>query len=205
MVDRDGRRARWSNVSANSRCSSAGSRRAHPVSIWLPRQDGEAVDDLVVAAPHVVLLVRRFEDPELAGPDVAEQVEHVEDALLSGRRRTRWCRRRRAAGRASTRGRPARRARSSRRSRAGRARGRAGSSWCTSWGSSRPRRPCGAAARSLQVGAHLVRACTRAVEVPARLGARGLGLDEVVEVEPERLHEVLRLRWPLSISSPPCS
>ena len=40
--------------------------------------------DLIVAAAHVVLLVRLAEDPHLARPRVAEQVEHVQRALLAG-------------------------------------------------------------------------------------------------------------------------
>jgi hypothetical protein len=40
--------------------------------------------DLVVAAAHVVLLVGLPEDPQVAGAREAEQVEHVQRALVAG-------------------------------------------------------------------------------------------------------------------------
>ena len=44
----------------------------------------EAGRDLVVAAADVVLLVRLAEDPQLARPHVAEQVQEIQRALRRG-------------------------------------------------------------------------------------------------------------------------
>ena len=160
----------------------------------LPREAGrQAVDDLIVAAPHVELLVRLPEDPELPGADVAEEVEHVEGALLARLRavldvvgdveelteiRPETARHVQLdpVGDREPIEHPA-------------ARGRGGVRRRVAGGRDvlvelLPDR--------LEIGAHPCLGVPGVVEVPAGLRSRGLALAEVVEVEPELLGEVLR-------------